>query len=204
MREIVPGLVHWTAEHAPIGQRVSSYFLVPAGVIIDPKVPDGGLDALAEVGRPRHVVLTSGHHVRDSARFAEAFGCPIRASRPAAEHAGGAVPIVTFADGEEVVPGVTGIEVGVLCPDEGALYLDAPGGALALADALYNAGGRPDFFPDALLGDDPVGVRAGLRQAFARLLARDFAHLLFAHGDPIVGEGRAALEAAARPAGAAG
>ena len=50
-----------------------------------------------------------------------------------------------------------------------------------------------DFFSDSLLGDDPEGVKAGLRQAYSRVLDRDFDNLLFAHGDPIVGGGKDAL-----------
>ena len=49
------------------------------------------------------------------------------------------------------------------------------------------------FFSDSLLGDDPEGVKAGLREAYSRLLDRDFDNLLFAHGDPIIGGGKQAL-----------
>jgi hypothetical protein len=45
------------------------------------------------------------------------------------------------------------------------------------------------------MGDDPEAVKRGLRDAFAELLERDFDHLLFAHGTPVVGGGKAALEA---------
>jgi hypothetical protein len=50
-----------------------------------------------------------------------------------------------------------------------------------------------DFFADWLLGDDPEGVKAGLREAYSRLLDRDFDSLLFAHGDPLIGGGKEAL-----------
>ena len=57
------------------------------------------------------------------------------------------------------------------------------------------------FFPDHLLGDDPEAEKQRLRDGFAALAAElDFDHLLFAHGTPIVGDGREQLRrfAAAR------
>jgi hypothetical protein len=50
------------------------------------------------------------------------------------------------------------------------------------------------FFADFLLGDDPKTEKQRLRDGFARLATEvDFAHLLFAHGAPIVGGGREQL-----------
>jgi hypothetical protein len=49
------------------------------------------------------------------------------------------------------------------------------------------------FFSDDLLGDDPRAVKDGLREQFRSLLERDFDHLLFAHGEPVVHGGKAAL-----------
>ena len=49
---------------------------------------------------------------------------------------------------------------------------------------------------DGLLGDDPVAIRAGLLDAFTRLLEdEDFDGLLLAHGDPTPSGARAELEA---------
>ena len=66
----------------------------------------------------------------------------------------------------------------------------------ALIDhGLVHFGGSVGFVPDSLLGDDPEAVKDGLRTAVARLVEQErFSHLLFAHGEPVVGEGRAALE----------
>jgi glyoxylase-like metal-dependent hydrolase (beta-lactamase superfamily II) len=43
------------------------------------------------------------------------------------------------------------------------------------------------------MGDDAATVRAGLRESLRRLLDLDFDHLLFAHGDPLIGGGKRAL-----------
>ncbi len=42
MREIFPGVLHWTAFHDGINAPVSSYFVEPAGIVIDPITPEGG------------------------------------------------------------------------------------------------------------------------------------------------------------------
>jgi hypothetical protein len=48
------------------------------------------------------------------------------------------------------------------------------------------------FVPDFLM-DDPDATKAGLREAYRRLLALDFDVLLLAHGDPVVGGAKEAL-----------
>lgn len=192
MRELLPGVFHWTALHEPIHARVSSYYVASAGIVIDPKVPEDGLDTLP--GEPQQVILTSGHHHRDAQRFADAFGIPVRASREAVEHLGaGASAVEAFGRGDEVAPGVTAIHIGKLSADEGALHLAVGDGAIAFADGLNRYGGALAFFRDELLGEHPERVKSGLKQAFSGLLSRDFDHLLFAHGEPLVGGGKAAL-----------
>ena len=44
--------------------------------------PEEGLDWFRENGPPAHVLLSNRHHDRDSAKFVEAFGCTVHASRP--------------------------------------------------------------------------------------------------------------------------
>jgi hypothetical protein len=190
MREIFPGVVHWSMFHDPIGMRVSSYYVQPAGIVIDPKLPEVGLTLPV---RPQQVVLTSGLHHRDAALVAEQFGIPIRAPREAVQRLGGSLEVETFSQGDEIAPGVIAIRIGRLCDDEYALHIAVDKGAIAFADGLHRYGEALGFFSDDLLGDDPKAVKEGLKQAFHGLLERDFDHLLFAHGEPLVGGGKAAL-----------
>jgi hypothetical protein len=194
MREIVPGIHHWTALRETIGMTVSSYWIEPAGVVIDPLVPDEGIEPFerAAVG-PQQVVLTTGLHTRHAERFADALTIPIRAPREAADRLGDRLAFDPYTDHEEIAPGVHAVEIGVLCPDEYALHITATEGAIAFADGLHHYGGELGFFSDDLLGDDPEAVKRGLREQLRALLERDFDHLLFAHGDPIVGGGKRAL-----------
>lgn len=167
--------------------------------MIDPKLPAEGLDALAADRRPQQGVLTSGDHTRDADRFAEAFGAPIRVTREGAERIAGALEVEAYRDGEDVAPGVRAVHVGVLSPDEYALHVTASRGNHALAlDRLTHYGAHLSFVPDELMGGGPEAVKTGLVERFQTLLELDFEHLLFAHGDPIVGEGKAALRAFVR------
>jgi hypothetical protein len=191
VREIVPGVWHWTAFHAPISAEVSSYYVRSAGVVIDPKIPEAGLKSLP--GKPQQVLLTSGHHSRDAEQFAEAFGIPIRGSREAVEHLGGELDVEVFGHHDEVAPGIGAIHIGKLSPDEGAFHIDVDRGVMAFADGVHRYGGTLGFFPDELLGEHPERIKDGLKDAFRGLLERDFDHLLFAHGDPLVGGGKQAL-----------
>lgn len=144
MRELVPGLFHWTTFHDGIGLAVSSYYVEPAAALIDPRVPDDeGLEAFADLARPQQIVLTTGLHARHATRFADAFGCVIRASPQALERVSGGLEGDLYTDGEEVAPGVTAIHIDAIAPDEYALHIAVDDGAIAFADALQTYGGEP-------------------------------------------------------------
>jgi hypothetical protein len=192
MQEILPGLFHWTTFHEGIGANVSSYYARPAEVIIDPRVPDEGPGVFSELGAPQQVVLTTGLHTRHAKQLAEELGIPIRAPLQARERLGDELDFEPYNDADEIAPGVTAIEIDVLCPDEYALHVDVAEGALAIADGITNYGSL-GFFPDDLLGAHPDRVKHGLKNAFRAQLQRDFDHLLFAHGDPVVGHGKRIL-----------
>lgn len=191
MREIAPGIVHWTARHPNIGMEVSSYWLVAERVLLNPLDPPDGL------GDPAAVVLTNRHHYRSSGEIAERSGCPIHVPREGMHAFTAGEPVTPYGDGDEPAPGVHAHHVGELSDDEYAIAI--PGAsALAVADGVvrWEAGGPLAFVPDHLIGDDPEGVKAGLRAAYTRLLGDvAFEHLLLAHGDPFVGDGASALRA---------
>jgi len=196
MQQLVPGIFHWTAVNPAIGTRVSSYYIEAAGAVIDPMVPEDGLDALP--GRPQRVLLSSGHHLRDSRQIADSFGIPICASRQAVEHLGAdGAGIQVWDDGEaHPAPTVTALHIGVLCEDEGALHIAVGDGALVLADAVHHGRDGLGFFSDSLLGDDPESVKQGLKAALGALAeSLHFDALLLAHGEPLASGGREALQA---------
>jgi hypothetical protein len=193
MEEILPGIFHWTAFHERIRQRVSSYYVASSAALIDPMLPDEGLDWFRD-RRPERILLTNRHHYRHSARFVEAFDCPVSCHEAGLHEFEGGPQVGGFAIGDEVAPGIVAREVDAICSDDSALQIAAGGGLLAFADGLIRSGdGGLAFVPDGYMGDDPEAVKRGLRQSLRELLEHDFDSLLFAHGLPLVGGGKAAL-----------
>jgi hypothetical protein len=195
VQEIAPGLWHWTARHDQIGIDVSSYYLLPERVLIDAMVPAEGLDWFEEHGVPGQVLLTNRHHDRHAWRFRDAFGSTVHCIRNGLHELEGRGPVEAFDFGDELPGGAIAVEVGAICPDETALYIPAHR-ALACADGVVRWSGRDElaFVPDEYM-DDPAQTKAGLRDAYRRLLELDFDRLLLAHGDPVVADGKEALRA---------
>jgi hypothetical protein len=200
MREVLPGVFHWTAPHPKIHVEVSSYWLEDSGVLIDPLVPPGeGLEWFDErVVTPTAIVLTNRHHYRESARFAERFDCPVLCNRLGLHEFSRGEAVEGFEIGERLPGGLVAHELGAICPDDTALHLPDKR-ALAIADGVVRGGPHGDsgllgFVPDSLM-DDPPATKRGLLAACARLLDElDFAHLLLAHGGPVIGDGRDLLQ----------
>jgi hypothetical protein len=197
IREVLPGIHHWTAIHPRIRVPVDSYYIEPARIVLDPMVPREGLEWFEGREAPSQIVLTNRHHLRHSERYAETFGCPIRCSEVGLHEFDRGPRVEGFAFGEQLAPGITAHELGAICPDDTALHIGTVGGgALAFADGLTRPrGGGLTFVPGFLMGDDPSAVQAELRDALRRLLDLDldFDSLLFAHGEPLIEGGRSAL-----------
>lgn len=202
MREIVPGVFHWTAYHDGIRSEVSSYFLAQNGVLIDPLLPaggfEGGADALEWLGRhgpPTAILLSNRHHYRHSGRIADAFDISVHASERGMHEFSPHQRVQPFHFGDRLPGGVIAHEIDAICPDETALEIPSAR-AIALADGLvrFSAPDGPlGFVPDWLMGDDPEAVKEGLHDSYSRLLTLDFDHLLLAHGLPAVGDGKEQL-----------
>jgi hypothetical protein len=186
MDEILPGIHHWTSHDEELGTPVSSSYVDPAGVLIDPTVPDEGLDPFAGLMTPQQAVLTNRRHVRESARFREASGCVVRAPAAARDELA-ALDVRPYWPGDEVGPGVIAVEIDVIAEDEAALHITHGGGAIAFGDAIVRPGG--------VLGFPATKRSARIRGASARASRRrrDFDALLVAHGEPLRDDGKRAL-----------
>lgn len=196
MDEIAPGIHHWTAQHDGIGKTVHSYCLAVDGSVslVDPMLPPAGVEAFRGGLEPARILLTNRHHLRHSERIVEEFGCAVLCHKAGLhEFAGGGPDVRGFSFGDEVAPGVVALEVGAITPEETALHV-RPARAVALADVVIGGEeGELRFVPDELLGDDPEADRRAMAESLTRLLDVDFDHLLLAHGEPIVTDGRRAL-----------
>ena len=195
MNEICPGVHHWTVFHEKIHQPVHSYLVAirDSATLIDPMLPEAGLEWFEEHARPERIVLTNRHHLRHSERFVEEFGCPVLCHEAGLHEFEAGPDVGGFRFGDEVAPGITAFEVGALTPEETALHVpDA--NALAVADGVIRyPDGSLGFVPDFLIGEEPEPVKQGLRDSYRRLLDNDFDNLLMAHGEPLVGGGKRAL-----------
>jgi hypothetical protein len=194
MQEILPGIWHWTQIHPNIRMAVSCYYLEPERVLIDPLIPGEGLGWFAD-RPPENIYMTIRHHYRHCGEISAHFGCDVWCAEQGMHEFTRGEVVRPFQFGD-ILPGdIEAVEIGSLCPDEGALYIAREGGCVALADGCVRVDEGPlQFVPDMLLGDDPKAVKAGLRAGYARLIANyDFDHLLLAHGLPLIGSGKAAL-----------
>jgi hypothetical protein len=193
VEEILPGVFDWTAFHEGIRSTVHSHYVASAAALIDPMLPEEGLDWFEGERRPERILLSNRHHYRHSDRFEERFGCPVLCHESGLHEFGEGQEVQGFSFGDEVAPGIVAREVAAICPDETALHI-ARSGALALADgAIRDSQGSLAFVPDSYIGDDPEDVKRGLHASFRRLLELDFDSLLLAHGAPFAGDGRDAL-----------
>ena len=192
MDEILPGLWHWTTTHAKWGIEISSYRLAGERVVIDPRVPDEGLEWFGDEG-PVAALLTNRHHYRDAGLFAERFGTRVLCSRLGAQEFTQGEPVEFFTPGDALPGGVVSHEVGGICPDETALFIPAHR-ALAVADGLvrFPPDGPLGFVPDGLMFDPPR-TKAALIASYSGLLELDFDTLLPAHGRPVVGGAKEAV-----------
>ncbi len=194
MRELMPGVYHWTAFHPRLRQQVHSYYVEPAAAVIDPMLPEAGLEWFAERRSPERALLTNRHHYRRSSDFVERFGCHVLCHEAGLHEFEDGPEVRGFSFGDEVAPGIVALEVGAICPEETALHVRYGNGLLSFADGVIRRDdGALDFVPDGYLGDDPAAVKEGLRSSFRALLEQDFDGLLFAHGEPLTAGGKLAL-----------
>jgi hypothetical protein len=200
MHELAPGLWYWSARHPHIGSLVSSYYVAEPRVLIDALIPPEGLEWFEIHGIPRHFLMSNRHHDRDAWRLREAFGCTVHCISNGLPELEGRGEVERFEFGDELPGDIKVHEIDAICPDETALYVPSLR-ALACADGVVREGeeDRLGFVPDHLM-DEPERTKQRLRGAYGRLLdgGLDFDLLLLAHGPPVVGGARQALEDFAR------
>lgn len=191
MEEILDGIFHWKATHPGIKIEVDCHFLADSGTVIDPLLPNEGIEWFD--GRDvQRVVLSNRHHLRQASYLAERFGCPILCHEAGLHEFEGGPQVDGFAFGDRLTEDVVALEMDAICPEDTVLRIESGEGALLFADSLIHYGDI-GFVPDKLIGDDPEGVKRRVRERCAELLNERFEHLLFAHGDPLIGGGPAAL-----------
>ena len=187
LEEVVPGVLHWTTRHPRIGVDVSSHFVVASRTLVDPLVPEGGIDL-----DPARIVLSTRHHLRSSTEF----GCPVLCHRSGLHEFEGGPDVQAFEWGDKLAEDVTAVEIDAISPDDTAFLIDAGDGCLLFGDAVMHYEDEIHFVPDRYMvdeGDDPGPVKAAIKDAVRRLLDLPFDTVLFAHGTPLPAGGKDAL-----------
>jgi hypothetical protein len=196
VQELRPGLWRWTAPHPEWanaehwGPEVASVYaeLADAVVVVDPLVPADGeerfwsaLDGDVERARgPLYVLLTAHWHERSVEAVLERYEATLWRPEEKVELPAGVEPIVVEgADWKE------------------ALFFLEPHRALVVGDVLVGAGGGVElpvkWFPVA----EQDWVRTELKaDLHSRLLPLPIELVLVSHGEPVLEDGRAALERA--------
>lgn len=200
MNEILPGVFHWSAFKPNIGQVVHSHYWAPGKTVVDPLLPEDPapvLDELKDRG-VLQIVLSNRHHWRSSSELRAAFpDAPVLCNDKGLYEFNDDEDrdVEPYAVGSLLAPGMRALEVGAISDDDTGLLLDTGGGAVLFADAIIVWDGQLAFVPDFLLGD-PENDKRGILEAVERILdEQEFDNLLFAHGEPVIGGGRAALRA---------
>jgi len=193
MEEIIEGVFHWTAIHPNTGSEAGCHFVGGSGTAIDPLLPDEGIEWFDEHGVER-IVLSTRHHLRHAAEIADRFGCPILCHESGLYEFESGSTVTGFAFGDRLADDVVALEMDSISPDDTVLRIERGGGALLFADSVVNRCSL-GFVSDRLIGEDPEAVKEKILARCRELLDERAEHLLFAHGDPLVGGGRPALQA---------
>jgi glyoxylase-like metal-dependent hydrolase (beta-lactamase superfamily II) len=207
MRELAPGVWHWTAPHPewhegePWDRHVSSYAIEADRLLLfDPlAVPD---ELLEHAGDPA-VVLTAPWHERDARRLVDELGTPVYTPLPdtaeylmetygiTAEQAGDGSPDLRWLFKEEIGearPYAAGdrLDVGVEAfpgqkPNDTVLWIEARGAVVA-GDTLVDFGDGLEINPRWL--EMAGGRREDVVAGLAPLLDLPVDHVLLSHGGP--------------------
>lgn len=192
VEEVISGIFHWTQVHPRIRVRVHSHLVAGSGTLVDQLVPDERIEWFDGRG-VQLVVLSNRHHLRDAARFAERYDVPILCHSSGLHEFAGGPQVQGYETDEHLADDVEALEMDAICPDDAALAIaTGDGEAILFADAIVNHG-EIGFVSDRLIGDDPEGVKRKVRERAAALAEREPEHLLFAHGDPLIGGAAEAL-----------
>jgi hypothetical protein len=113
--------------------------------------------------------------------------------------------VAPFEFGDELPGKLVAVEIDAICPDETALHC-AAGRWIAFADGVVRGGphGAQDtlgFVADELMDDTPETKRRLLDAISHSLAQLEFEHVLLAHGNPLFGGGRVALDEFTRMGG---
>jgi glyoxylase-like metal-dependent hydrolase (beta-lactamase superfamily II) len=187
VEEVVPGVCHWRIHNSNIGGAVSSSHAIVTGdgcVLIDPvRLADA---ALAELPRPRAIVLTARCHQRAAWRYRDEFGAEVwlpEDATPADQE-----PDRRYTDGDTLPGGLTALRTPGPEMPHYSFLLEADPGIVFCSDLVSHDGASLRFISPQF-HEDPAATRRSVEE----LLALPFEVLCFDHGTPLVDDPKGAL-----------
>ncbi|MCH8296394.1 hypothetical protein IH992_35385 [Candidatus Poribacteria bacterium] len=207
MKELLPNIYQATTilKAGPV-KIISAMHIITGGdeiVVIDPfTLSETETEALEALGKPTHILITGGMHVRDAEIYREQYGAKILANREAVPKLG--IPVDdAFGDGETLPGGLGVIEMSGVSSGETIFRHNQGEGTLIVGDALMNFQPSDRGFLMRLLGfAENLGTTPKLfmkdkklaGQSYRKLLDHEFDSILVSHGPPILQDGKIQLE----------
>jgi glyoxylase-like metal-dependent hydrolase (beta-lactamase superfamily II) len=183
--EIVPGVWYWAVQDERIGGYWGSSHAAD-GVLIDPHRLDR--DAFAALGEIEAIVLTTPSHQRSAWRLRRELGAPVY--MPAMGKAMDEEPDVRYAEGDALPGGLQPFFTPGAGTAQHSLLHPRGGGVLFTPDLFVRSRAGPlEFVPPEYMHDPDQA-----RRTAERLLELDFDVLCSAHGAPLVGGAKQALQ----------
>ena len=207
MRELAPGLLHWTARHPAwhpegFGDEVGSFALETddALLLVDPLLTaDDHVDELGALagGRPVHVLITIGYHVRSAAALAQRLRAHVWGPPAAGRRLPGDAPFTELEPGTEGPACATTYRIGRPVRGERPLWLPSHG-AVAFGDSVVaTADGELRMWAQEHVDDRR---RRFYRERFAPtltpILDLPVRAVLVTHGEPVTEGAATALRGA--------
>ena len=197
LHELRPGLWRWTTHHPEWKQDVGSvaYEGPDDLVLIDPLLPaDDSLDSLvARVGKPVSVLVTIFWHTRSADVVAARHGARVLAPSGGKAAVKRRAPTTTAFRPGDPLPG--GVEAVATARSSEVVYWIPAHRAVVPGDVLLGAdGGGVRLCPRSWLPESTTVER--LRTSLLPLLELPVTRVLVSHGEPVLRNGRAALEQA--------
>jgi glyoxylase-like metal-dependent hydrolase (beta-lactamase superfamily II) len=205
MREVAPGLLHWTARHpewhpGEFGAEVGSYAALTDDelLLVDPLAAPDELDGLL---RERvSILITIGYHVRSAEELWKRWRRQVQVTIYGPPNAGKRLPAKAFTElqpGDEGPAGVRAFAIGRPVRGERPLWIPSHH-ALAFGDAIVtNTDGELRMWIQDPLNDERA---AFYRERFAPTLQPLFElplkRVLVTHGPPVLKNAAAALRRA--------
>jgi len=197
LQELRPGLWRWTAFHPEWKQDVGSVAYEGADelVLIDPLLPSAGaLDELiGKVGKPLVVLVTVFWHTRSAEALARGYRARVLAPAAGKAAVRRRAPTVEPFHAQDALPG--GVEAIATARANEVVYWIPVHRAVVPGDVLLGAkGGGVRLCPASWL---PASrTLADLAASLRPLLELPVARVLVSHGEPVLRNGRAAIERA--------